>query len=164
MRRNVPYEMAQAGCLAHYGYDISALAVHERTAVVNAVKASHKAGDSADMCKMVAAIKLREIYPQVNGILESTYRNGAISMSRCYQCHSGREEYFIRPEDGKKTVMGLCRDCYERRVREIGEAESEKQYKKFLCKTGHIDDDELLREIEREEDAVAALSKLTEWR
>ena len=64
------WAIAFDGAMSHYGYDIAFLADHEQTALVNAVVAEHKAGGTVESCMMVAAIRLREIYPQVNGVKE----------------------------------------------------------------------------------------------
>ena len=63
--------LAWNGCMSHYGFDTAALQMHERAAVRKAVEAAMKAGDTKEMCMAVAALKLREIYPAVNGILAS---------------------------------------------------------------------------------------------
>jgi hypothetical protein len=70
VRSNAAFALAYNGCMYHYGYDIAFLADHEQTALVNAVVAEHKAGGTTQSCMMCAAIRLREIDPQVNGILE----------------------------------------------------------------------------------------------
>lgn len=63
--------IAWNGCMSHYGFDTAALPIHERAAIRKVVEAAMKSGDTKEMCMMVAAIKLREIVPTVNGILES---------------------------------------------------------------------------------------------
>ena len=84
---------------------------------------------------------------------------------RCYSCKIGEGEYFNRPEDGKKTSLGLCRDCYERRVREAGEFECERlSMRAENVRFRTEDTDESVRDIEREEEIASALSDLTEWR
>lgn len=62
--------IAWNGCMHHYGFDTAALPIHERAEIRKAVEASMKAGDPKEMCMAVAAIKLREIGPTVNGIKE----------------------------------------------------------------------------------------------
>lgn len=62
--------IAWNGCMHHYGFDTSALPIHERAAIRKAVESAMKAGDSKEMCMTVAAIKLREIVTTVNGIKE----------------------------------------------------------------------------------------------
>ena len=61
---------ALCGCREHYGCDIMAFRLEDRAQIVNAVQVALNNGDSAEICKAVAAIKLREIYPHVNGIKE----------------------------------------------------------------------------------------------
>lgn len=79
----------------------------------------------------------------------------------CYECRIGRAEYFNRPEDGAKTAGGLCRACYERRVKEIGDAEADKLCRKANRVHREDDDDELMRELERDDDAIDALIRET---
>lgn len=70
-RQPIYVELAFDGCDDHYQYDISFLPAHEQAAVIGAAHAAVLAGESNEVAKMVAAIKLREICPSVNGIMES---------------------------------------------------------------------------------------------